>query len=128
MTDPWPWPGDNATERARLIANSLLARLPDGEREQAIRAARAVGETWLGANLLRWTKDDVVTTEQAAELIHMRSSTIRKWHSRGHLANRGEGRYLVADVLDCAAARRRERSTMGWAGEDDRSGVVAGAT
>jgi hypothetical protein len=89
--DPWPWPGESATERARRIANSLLALLPDGERDIAIRKARAVGETWLGEHLLRWTNDDVITTDQAADLIHMRPSTIRKWHSRGQLCNRGEG-------------------------------------
>ena len=114
MTDLWPWPGDTATERARRIANSLLGLLPDGERDIAIRKARAVGETWLGANLLRWTKDDVVTTAQAAELIHMRPSTIRKWHSQGHLPNHlgRPGRYVVAAVLDCAAQRRREREEV----------------
>ena len=109
MSDPWPWPGDNATDRARQIANSLLALLPDGERERCIRSARAVGETWLGANLMRWEVTDVVSTAEAAELIHMRASTIRKWHSQGYLANHQgrTGRYVVADVLDCAAARRR---------------------
>lgn len=107
MTDPWPWPGDNATDRARKIANSLLSLLPAPDREATIRQARAVGETWLGANLLRWTPDDVITTNEAAELLHVKASTIRKWHSRGWLPNHGTGRYVVGAVLDCAAARRR---------------------
>lgn len=110
MTDLWPWPGDTPTERARAVANSLLALLPAGDRDHAIRQARAVGETWLGANLLRWDKTDVVTTAEAAELAHVGASTIRKWHSDGHLPNQGRGRYVVAHVLDCAAARRRERA------------------
>jgi hypothetical protein len=116
LTDSWPWPGDNATDRARKIANSLLALLPDIERDQAIVKARAVGETWLGANLLHWEIHDVVTTSQAAEIIHVRPSTIRKWHSEGHLPNHQgrKGLYVVAHVLDCAAQRRRERvSTSG---------------
>ena len=70
MTDPWPWPGDTPTERARRIANSLLALLPDQERDHAIRQARAVGETWLGRNLLRWTNDDVIPPGEAAGLVH----------------------------------------------------------
>lgn len=109
--DPWPWPGDTLTERARKIANSLLALLPDTEREHAIRQARAVGETWLGANLLRWDKTDVVCTADAAELAGVGPSTIRKWHSQGYLPNHGgrAGRYVVALVLDCAAARTRAR-------------------
>jgi excisionase family DNA binding protein len=114
MTDPWPWPGDTPTERARRIANSLLALLPDQQRDHAIRQARAVGETWLGRTLLRWDKTDAVTTAEAAELLHVNPSTIRKWHSEGHLPNH-QGRtgvYVVAHVLDCAAQRRRERATM----------------
>ncbi len=105
----WPWPGDNATDRARHVANSLLALLPDTERSRAIVSARAVGETWLGANLLRWDTSDKVTTGQAAELVHVKPATIRKWHSTGQLQNCGTGYYLVAAVLDCAAARRRVR-------------------
>lgn len=106
MTDPWPWPDDTPCERARRIANSLLALLPDEEQARHIRTARRLGETWLGVELLRWTPTDVVTTAQAAELLHVGASTIRKWHSLGYLPNHGRGRYVVAMVLDCAAARR----------------------
>lgn len=107
MTDPWPWPGDTPTERARRIANSLLALLPEPDRGAAIAQARAVGESWLGANLLRWDKSDVITTAEAAELLHVGAATIRKWHSLGYLPNHlgRRGRYVVAAVLDCAARR-----------------------
>ena len=107
----WPWPGDNATDRARAVANSLLALLPTHERDRAIRTARAVGETWLGSTLLRYDVTDVVTTAEAAELLHVRPSTIRKWHSDGELTNRGTGRYLVSEVLDVAASKRRSART-----------------
>lgn len=109
MTDPWPWPEDLPVDRARRIANSLLALLPDGEAARHIVTARRLGESWLGANLLRFEITDVVTTAQAAELVHVGASTIRKWHSQGYLANHQgrAGRYVVALVLDCAAARRR---------------------
>lgn len=111
MTDPWPWPGDTALDRSRRIANSLLALLPDAERVRAVRQARAVGETWLGANLLRWEVSDVVSTAEAAELVGVGPSTVRKWHSQGYLPNHlgRRGCYVVARVLDCAAARHRER-------------------
>lgn len=111
MTDPWPWPGDTALDRARRIANSLIVLLPEEEREVWAARAHAIGETWLGATLLRWTADDIVTTAQAAELVHMRPSTVRKWHSDGHLRAVGRGRYRVGDVLDCSAERRRARRT-----------------
>ena len=110
MTDRWPWPGDTPTERARRIANSLLALLPEPERDTWTAQAHAVGETWLGATLLRWSADDIITTAEAAELIHVGASTIRKWHSAGQLHAQARGRYRVGDVLDCAAARRRART------------------
>lgn len=109
-TAAWPWPGDTALDRARRIANSLLALLPVDDRPLLVTQAHAFGETWLGESLLRWTPDDIVTTAEAAELVHMKPSTIRKWHSDGSLPNRGRGRYRVGDVLDCAAARRQRRS------------------
>lgn len=109
MTARWPEPADLPVDRARRIANTLLAHLPDDLQADMIRAARLVGETWLGASLLRFTVDDVVTTGQAAEVIHVGAATIRKWHSLGYLDNQGTGRYRLGDVLDCAAARRRER-------------------
>lgn len=109
MTDPWPWPEDLPVDRARRIANSLLALLPDDEAARHVATARRLGETWLGANLLRFDVTDVVTTAEAAELVHVGASTIRKWHSEGYLPNHlgRQGRYVVAHVLDCAAARRR---------------------
>lgn len=111
MSSEWPWPGDTPTERARRIANSLLTLLPADEQPTWIAQARAVGETWLGADLVRWTADDIVTTATAADLVHVLPATIRRWHSDGELPNKSRGRYRVGDVLDCAAARRKRRST-----------------
>lgn len=107
----WPWPGDTPTDRARRIANSLLVQLAPDQQREAIVAARAVGETWLGADLLRFEADDIVTTEQAAQLVHVSPAMIRKWHSRGLLERAGDqpGRYRVGAVLGCAAQLRRTR-------------------
>jgi len=91
----------------------LLLRLPPEMQQQAIREARAVGETWLGPELLRWSDDDVITTAQAAELLHVREHTIRQWHSREGLPNAGRpGRYRVRDLLDWTARRRRYRAAQ----------------
>lgn len=110
MTDPWPNPADTALERSRRIATTLLALLPPEERVVWAARAHALGETWLSASLVRWQNDDVVPTKVAAELVHMKPSTIRKWHSEGDLENVTQGRYRVGDVLDCAAARRARRA------------------
>ena len=110
MTAPWPWPEDTQTDRARRIANSLLLELPEPQRDMWTARAHAVGETWLGSSMVRWTADDVVSTAEAAELVHVSPATIRKWHSAEGLRAVGRGRYRVGDVLDHAARKRRARA------------------
>lgn len=112
MTAAWPWRGDTATDRARRIANTLLGLLDPAERARVITAARAVGETWLGAEMMRWADDDVITTAEAAQLVHVSPAMVRKWHSQGRLPRAGvePGRYRVADVLECARRVRVKRA------------------
>jgi hypothetical protein len=110
MSGKWPWPGDTPVERARRIANSLLTLLPGDEQPLWMARAHGYGETWLGSSLVRWTADDVVTTAEAADMVHVLPATIRRWHSDGELPNRGRGRYRVGDVLDASAARRQRRA------------------
>lgn len=124
MTDPWPWPGDTATERARRIANSLIALLPPDEAAIHIATAHRLGESWLGARLLTYTPDRAITTEQAAELLSVSRDTIRQWACTPHpddpnrpllprAGRRGRQQtYLVKCLLDAAyLARRRGRLT-----------------
>ena len=106
----WPDPAHTAVDSARQIANSLLALLPAVERPLWIARAHQLGETWLGEDLLRWTETDVVTTAEAARVVRVGPSTIRKWHSEGLLEAEARGRYVVSKVLDCAAALRRRRT------------------
>lgn len=121
VTDKWPWPGDTPTERARRIANSLLMLLPADERPIWTARAHAIGETWLGETLVRWTAEDAVNGQEAAQLVHVSEDIIRKWATKAHPDDPGKpllprfkmrGRcrtYLVRDVLDAAAAVRRAR-------------------
>lgn len=106
----WPWPADSPTDRARRIANSLLALLPADERPVWTARAHALGETWLGETLLRWTADDVVTPGEAAQLVHRSTADLRWWVREGELKRTGKG-YRVGDVLDASAAMRRRRET-----------------
>lgn len=97
-----------ALERARAVANALLLELDGAQREVWTARAHAVGETWLGASVVRWGADDVVSTAEAAEMVHVRPGTIRMWCSMGRLANAGRpGRYRVGAVLDAAAPKMR---------------------
>jgi len=109
LTD-WPWPGDTPLERARRIANDLLALLSDADRHVAVVTARAVGETWLGASLLRWTNDDVIAPSEAAGLVHATPAHLRSWVRMGVLTRTGRG-YRVQDVLDASAEVHKRRQT-----------------
>lgn len=110
MTNAWPWPGDTPVERARWIANSLLALLPAEERPVWAARAHALGETWLGESLARWGTDDVVRPGEAAGIVHRTTADLRQWVKRGHLARTGNG-YRVGDVIDAAAKVRELRAT-----------------
>lgn len=110
MTGKWPWPGDTPTERARRIANSLLMLLPADERPVWTARAHAIGETWLGETLVRWTADDVVPPGDAARLVHRTTADLRRWVHDGLLKRVGRG-YRVGDVLDAAAGAHQRRAT-----------------
>lgn len=105
----WPWPGDTTTQRARRIANSLLALLPAEERPVWAARAHALGETWLGESLLRWTADDVVKPAEAAQLVHRTTADLRNWVRIGVLGRNGNG-YRVGDVLDASAEIQRRHA------------------
>lgn len=121
MTGEWPWPGESATERARRIANSLLTLLPADEQPVWTARAHALGETWLGSVLITYDETSIITTEQAAALVHVSRDTIRRWACSVHPEDparpllprlRREGHwmtYRATDVIDASAALRRAR-------------------
>lgn len=116
-----PFPRLPPAERARRIANTLLALLSPPERELYTARAHALGETWLGASLLTYTPDQAITTRQASELLCVSEGVIRNWACMPHpedgnrplLPRAGrDGKnqtYLVRNLLDASAAVRRTR-------------------
>jgi hypothetical protein len=84
LTNRWPWPAETPLDRARAIANSLLALLPTSEQPIWAERAHAVGETWLGESLVTHQLDDAITGSQAAALVHVSQDTIRQWATRPH--------------------------------------------
>jgi len=121
VTNRWPTAADTPLDRARAIANSLLRLLPASERPMWTARAHALGETWLGEQPVIHTPDQAITTREAAQLLGVSEDLIRAWACRPHpedptrkllprFKKDGARRtYLVADVLDAAAAVRRSR-------------------
>jgi len=117
MTDPWPWPADLPVDRARRIANSLLAQLHQLDPAEAARnvaAAHRLGETWFGSTLVAYESDEAITTKQAAELLCVSEGVIRLWACTPHPTRPGQmllaragrrGRaqtYIVRALLDAS--------------------------
>jgi len=117
VTDPWPWPTDLPVDRARRIANSLLAQLAQADPDETARniaAAHRLGETWLGSTLVAYDNDQAITTRQAAELLCVSEGVIRLWACTPHPTRPGQmllaragrrGRaqtYIVRALLDAS--------------------------
>jgi len=125
MTDPWPWTADLPVDRARRIANSLLAEVFEVRPEQGrqhVAAAHRLGETWLGSILVTYDNDQAITTRQAAQLLCVSEGVIRLWACTPHptrpghmlLARAGRrGRaqtYIVRALLDASFEVSRARA------------------
>ena len=114
VPDPWPWPADTPLDRARRIAQSyrdaLFAHKP-AECEHLDRKAAELGQGWIIPQVLVHSADDQLNTEQVAEFCNVQPRTVDAWRSRGLKAiETNEGiRYLVRDVLDFNAERRKRR-------------------
>lgn len=124
VNDPWPWPADLPVDRARRIANSLLAELAEIRPEHArqhVAAAHRLGQTWLGSTLVTHEPDQAITTREAAEMLCVSEGVIRLWACTPHptrpdvmlLARAGRrGRqqtYIVRNLLNAAYEASRAK-------------------
>lgn len=115
----WPWAGDTELQKARRLANSALTMLAKVDPESAellVDQAHLYGESWLGPGLVINSLEDALTTVEAAQLLHVKPGTIRKWACTEHpdpvkaaagemvlrrFTMRGRDRtYLVKDVYE----------------------------
>jgi len=117
----WPFEGDRPIDRARRIANSLLAYLDDADREHIVEQAHRYGEAWLGGSLVVYDDDQAITGDLAAEMLAVPEHEVRRWATMPHpddptrpllpragLAGRRQT-YVVAHLLEARDALRRHR-------------------
>lgn len=85
---PWPYPADVTTAaRARRIANNVLVLLAAADPDaagQLVTEVQRYGETWFGTALITHADTDAITTAEAATLLGVAETTIRKWASTPH--------------------------------------------
>jgi hypothetical protein len=119
----WPYPLDNPVDRARKVALMYRARLGalnPAARDECDQTAASFGETWMLDRPQLVDPNQELTGDQAAELVRVSESTIRKWATQTqHPEKPGErllkpfgwdGRrrtYLAGAVLEAAAAMGR---------------------
>jgi hypothetical protein len=124
----WPYPTDDATDRARRVALMYRERLRTlgthgrAAADQCDEVAVGFGETWMVETPVVIDPDRELTGDLAAELVRVSESTIRKWATQTeHPEQPGQpllkpfgwhGRrrtYLARDVLAAAVALARAR-------------------
>ncbi|GAA1600643.1 hypothetical protein GCM10009764_25700 [Nocardia ninae] len=110
-SDPWPFPGDTALQRARKVASSYRAALHTIDPQRCAELdERAVelGQGWvapveLPAHLAEYALDAELSAADIEHFWRIPASTIRTWAHRGLIASRpaldGSPRYVVGEVL-----------------------------
>lgn len=82
----WPWKADSPLDRARRVAGAYRAALAALGPEECARiddwAARH-GQGWVAPTEWPYTADQLITTQEVAELCHVKLRTVYAWHQRG---------------------------------------------
>lgn len=114
MADDWPWPVDNAIDRARVIAQEYRRHLLDAAPDvcaQLDQLMNRFGERWITGTAT--SGDDILTTEEAAILLSITPRGVRLAVQRGRLraeAQDGEGYLFRRDVVLQYLTTGRRRS------------------
>lgn len=113
--DPWPWRADTPVERARRVAHGYreeLARLaPDLCRRIDERCVR-LGQSWVLPKVVAYHEDDLLTTDEVADVMGVQPGTVDQWRHRGmrDVSTPDGRRYLLRDVREYHAEKRRRRA------------------
>ena len=121
VDDPWPWPADTAVERARRIARAYRDIAINAEPHSCVELdeqMREWGQTWVTPKYTINDPDELLTTNEVAEYCDVHPGSVDQWRRRGlPVTMTPDGpRYLLADVLDYHAERRRRRARGGQKG------------
>lgn len=114
VKDPWPWPADTLTDRARRVARSyrdaLQQHAPEAC-EQLDERTRKLGQAWIIPAILTVQPDDLLTRFQAADYCGVKAKTISEWRQRGLVVTpTPDGdRYKVEHLINYQAELRRKR-------------------
>lgn len=110
----WPDPSDNQLDISRALLYSYRQALMDENPQRCKRldeAARELGQAWVAPSATDPQVGERVTTEQAAELLGVKPSTVRGWISKTSIpVERGiDGLLDVSQLLEYRAGQRLRR-------------------
>lgn len=117
-TQNWPWPAETQTLRARRVAAAYREQLLRVSPEVCAAidgAMRTYGQQWLFDVTDPYQDDDLISGDQAAEILAVSPDAVRKLRSRGKLAgipDRNGWRYVAADVRALRVAKRARSSVL----------------
>jgi hypothetical protein len=111
--NPWPFPGDNSTVRARKVAQMYRARLralDPSACDEADATALQFGETWAIPKVVTVNDDDLLDPADAADFLCTSTANIRRLRLAGRLNGHDTSdgwRYQVRDLKDLQKERPR---------------------
>lgn len=112
----WPYPGDSPVARARRIAlayrQAALGEDPSVAVARLDAKCQEWGEGWVTPKLALFEPDDLITVQQAAELVSVHPDTIGALRRSGRLPGRMINRkwwYLARDVSAVISTTRHRR-------------------
>jgi len=119
--DPWPWPADTPTERARRVARAyrdayaLVAPERCRELDQRVQG---LGQVWIVPAVAQYTDNDLLTVDEIADFCGVQPGTIDQWRARGlPSVDTPDGRrFLIRDAIEYQARARRRRAGLGETG------------
>lgn len=91
MSDPWPWPADDALTRARTVGREYRARLEQVAPELCAEVDAVVarlGQTWASGRDV--SGEQVLTTNDAASYLAITPRGVRLAVQRGGLRSAGQ--------------------------------------
>lgn len=106
---------DTPLDRARTVARSYREALRMHEPELCARLDEEMvrlGQTWVRPQIRQYEFHELLTVAEAADYCQVEENTIYVWRGRGlKVTDTPDGaRYMVGDLLEYRASRRRRRS------------------
>jgi hypothetical protein len=110
----WPWPADTPLERARRLLRGYRDALTELAPSTAKRLddwALEHGEMWVIGAAVTFDDDELLTLQEVADLVGVKTKTVYQWHWRGlrYTSTVDGDRVRMGDLVEWERNRRLRR-------------------